>query len=41
MRIREADFSDARVRRYAKQVVREALAPHLGDRPLRTRELYS
>ena len=41
MRIREADFSDARVRRYAKQVVREALAPHLGDRPLQTRELYS
>lgn len=28
------------VRRLAKALLREALAPHLGDRPLRSRELF-
>ena len=28
------------VRRMAKQLLREALAPHLGGRPLRSRELF-
>ncbi|MBT8148989.1 MAG: DNA repair protein RecO [Pseudomonadales bacterium] len=39
-RIGERDFSDAEVRRYAKQLARHALAPQLGERPLKTRELF-
>lgn len=34
------DYSDERVRRAAKQIMRRALAPHLGDKPLRSRALY-
>jgi len=34
------DQWDADVRRTAKALLREALAPHLGDRPLRSRELF-
>ena len=38
--IGQRDFRDADVRRYAKQLARHALAPHLGERPLKTRELF-
>ena len=38
--IAEDDFSSERVRRAAKQIMRRALAPHLGDKPLRSRALY-
>lgn len=34
------DFEDARVRRTAKRLTRVLLAPLLGDRPLRARELF-
>jgi DNA repair protein RecO (recombination protein O) len=34
------DYTDARVRRAAKQIMRGALAPLLGDKPLRSRALY-
>ncbi len=34
------DFSAAHVRRAAKQIIRRALAPHLGDRPIHSRALY-
>jgi len=34
------DFAAAHVRRAAKQIIRRALAPHLGDRPLHSRALY-
>jgi DNA repair protein RecO (recombination protein O) len=34
------DYSDERVRRAAKHIMRRALAPHLGDKPLRSRALY-
>jgi DNA repair protein RecO (recombination protein O) len=34
------DFSDPRTRRFAKRLLREALAPVLGDRPLRSREYF-
>jgi DNA repair protein RecO (recombination protein O) len=34
------DYADGRVRRAAKQIMRRALAPHLGDKPLRSRTLY-
>lgn len=34
------DYSDAGVRRSAKQIMRRALAPHLGDKPIASRALY-
>ncbi len=34
------EYSDAAVRRSAKQIMRRALAPHLGDRPIASRALY-
>jgi DNA repair protein RecO (recombination protein O) len=34
------DYSDEHVRRAAKHIMRRALAPHLGDKPLRSRALY-
>lgn len=34
------DYADAVVRRAAKSIMRRALAPHLGDRPLRSRSFY-
>ncbi len=33
-------FDEAEVRRVAKRIMREALAPHLGDRPLHSRALF-
>ena len=38
--IGRGDFSDALTRRYAKRLLREALAPVLGERPLRSREYF-
>ncbi len=34
------DYADAAVRRSAKQIMRRALAPHLGDRPIASRALF-
>jgi DNA repair protein RecO (recombination protein O) len=34
------DYSDNSVRRSAKQIMRRALAPHLGERPIGSRELF-
>jgi DNA repair protein RecO (recombination protein O) len=34
------DYADAGVRRAAKHIMRRALAPHLGDKPIRSRALY-
>ena len=34
------DYQHPAVRRTAKRVMRQALAPHLGDRPLHSRELF-
>ncbi len=34
------DYTDDVVRRAAKQIMRRALAPHLGDRPIGSRALY-
>ncbi len=34
------DYRDDGVRRSAKQIMRRALAPHLGDKPIRSRTLY-
>lgn len=34
------DYGDPAVRRAAKSIMRRALAPHLGDRPLRSRAFY-
>jgi DNA repair protein RecO (recombination protein O) len=34
------DYADVNVRRAAKQIMRSALAPHLGDRPIGSRALY-
>ena len=34
------DYVDERVRRAAKQIMRRALTPHLGDRPIGSRALY-
>ncbi len=34
------DYADAGVRRSAKQIMRRALAPHLGDKPIGSRALY-
>ncbi len=39
--IRAGDYSDPAVRRAAKRLMRRALAPHLGERPLRTRSLFA
>jgi DNA repair protein RecO (recombination protein O) len=33
-------FDETEVRRVAKRIMREALAPHLGDRPLHSRALF-
>jgi DNA repair protein RecO (recombination protein O) len=38
--IGSGDFSAADTRRYAKRLLREALAPVLGERPLRSREYF-
>ena len=38
--IRNDDYHDKKVRQYAKKIMRLALAPHLGGRPLKSRELY-
>jgi DNA repair protein RecO (recombination protein O) len=35
------DFDEAETRRVAKRLARQALAPHLGDRPLHARALFS
>ncbi|MGB5326200.1 MAG: DNA repair protein RecO [Pseudomonadales bacterium] len=35
------DFGDPAARRFAKQLTRRALLPLLGERPLKTRELYA
>jgi DNA repair protein RecO (recombination protein O) len=34
------DYADHAVRRAAKQIMRRALAPHLGDKPIGSRALY-
>lgn len=34
------EFDETEVRRVAKRIMREALAPHLGDRPLHSRALF-
>lgn len=34
------DYADADVRRAAKHIMRRALAPHLGDKPIGSRALY-
>lgn len=34
------EFDDADVRRSARRILRASLAPHLGNRPLKSRELY-
>lgn len=34
------DYGDAQIRREAKQLMRAALAVHLGERPLKSRELF-
>jgi DNA repair protein RecO (recombination protein O) len=34
------DYADQAVRRTAKQIMRRALAPHLGDKPIGSRALY-
>ena len=38
--IRDDDYAEARVRRAAKRVLRRALEPHVGERPLVSRELF-
>ena len=38
--ITEDDYSQPEVRREAKRLMRAALAVHLGDRPLKSRELF-
>lgn len=38
--IAEQDYRDPRTRRAAKWLMRQALAPHLGDRPLNSRALF-
>jgi len=38
--LQRKDLSDPVVRRAAKKIARAALAPHLGSRPLKSRELY-
>lgn len=40
MAIAEADFGDPRTRSFAKRLLREALAPLVGERPLRSREYF-
>ncbi len=39
--LQQQDYSDDAVRRAAKKIIRLALAPHLGGRPLKSRELYA
>ena len=39
--LQQQDYSRAEVRRSAKLIMRAALAPHLGGRALKSRELYS
>ena len=38
--IKNDDDHDKKVRQLAKKIMRLALAPHLGGRPLKSRELY-
>ena len=38
--IQNHDYYDKKVRQVAKKIMRLALAPHLGGRPLKSRELY-
>lgn len=38
--IQNHDYHDKKVRQVAKKIMRLALAPHLGGRPLKSRELY-
>ena len=38
--IQKHDYHDKKVRQVAKKIMRLALAPHLGGRPLKSRELY-
>ena len=38
--IRDDDYADVHVRRAAKRVLRRALEPHVGERPLVSRELF-
>ena len=38
--IKNDDYHDKKVRQLAKKIMRLALAPHLGGRPLKSRELY-
>ena len=40
MAIAEADYGDPRTRAFAKRLLREALAPLVGERPLRSREYF-
>ena len=39
--LQQQDYRDAAVRKLAKKIIRIALAPHLGDRPLKSREFYA
>jgi DNA repair protein RecO (recombination protein O) len=41
MAISKDQFDDPRTRRAAKRLLRRALAPHIGDRPLQTRALFN
>ena len=38
--IANQQWQDVEVRRVAKQLMRAALAPHLGDKPLESRKLF-
>lgn len=38
--LQEKALSDVQVLRYAKYIMRQALAPHLGGKPLKARDLY-
>jgi DNA repair protein RecO (recombination protein O) len=38
--IHDDDYGEVRVRRAAKRILRRALEPHLGERPLVSRELF-
>lgn len=40
LKIAAADFSDAATRHAAKHILRQALAQHLGNKPLKSRELW-
>lgn len=41
LKIAAADFADKKTRMVAKKIMRQALAPLLGDRPLNSRQLFS